>query len=60
MGVTRTAVFVGDLGPVQRDLLTAEDPRPRQIQQAVDAVKHKHGTAALVVAWLVQSSKRAA
>ncbi len=60
VGVTSVEVRVGDLGPIQRDLLTADNPKPRHLQQAVDAVKHKHGTDALVVAWLLHHTKRAA
>ncbi len=58
VAVTNIEVRVTDLGAIQHDLLTADDPKPRHIQQAVDAVKEKHGTGALVVAWLL-SSRRA-
>ncbi len=60
IGVTRIEVLVSDLGPIQRDLLTEDDPKPRHLQQAVDAVKHKHGTNALVVASLLHHTRRAA
>ncbi|MDP9316316.1 MAG: hypothetical protein M3R24_36605 [Chloroflexota bacterium] len=60
MAVTSIEVRVSDLGPIQRDLLTADDPTPRHLQQAVDAVKHKHGTNALVVASLLHHTRRAA
>ncbi len=60
VGVTGIEVHVSDLGPIQRDLLSVDDPKPRQIQQAIDAVKHKHGTGALVVASVLHHTKRAA
>lgn len=51
--VTSIEVGATDLGPVQRDLFAPEDERLRRLQEAVDAVKRRYGTGAILVGSLI-------
>ncbi len=52
--VEQLVVTLDDLGPLQRDLFAAPDERARGYQRAVDAVKRRWGTGAILQAGLLR------
>lgn len=58
LAVQSITICVTDVGAIQRDLFTANDERPRRLQQAVDAIKQKQGTGAIRVGWLLSARRR--
>ncbi len=53
--VAQLEVLAADLGPRQADLLTLDEPRPWHLQRALDVIKTRWGTGAILVGPLIRS-----
>jgi DNA polymerase IV len=60
MAIIAVDVSVSDLGGMQQDLFAPDNTKRQRYQRAVDVVKTRHGTGAIVAAWMLRHIRRAA